>query len=429
MCHFAARVIPALLIAVVAAAVRAEDWPNFRGPTGMGLSASKGLPLTWGGPKAENVLWKAPLLTTDDKVRHDMNQASPIVSGGLAFVTMSYWPSTATTKDFPEHHVIAFDAATGKRLWDTAVEHGPWLLNDLRGGYTAPTPAADAKHVYVLFGSAVVAALDRKGAVVWRKDIKPHAFDVAIGTSPVLYRDTLLVICEMSTGSRLIAFDTATGDIKWSRDRKGSDWTHSTPVSAKIGGKDQLLVAAAQALQGLDLATGEILWFARLPDQPKTRIGDAPSPVYGAGVVYIDSGRGGPGIAVDPTGSGDVTATHVKWKAPNIAGDSLSSAVIVGDYLYRLQAQGILKCYKLPEGELQYSERLQEALAAVSPVATADDRIYLASGGKSYVVRSGPTFEILGSSTLSDPSNASPAIANNRLFVRGKTNLYCIGAP
>lgn len=405
----------------------AEDWPQWRGPTGMGLSPARFLPLTWGGPTNEHILWKAPLAATDDKIRYDNNQSSPIVAGGRVFVTMSYWPSTSTPKEYPEHHVVAFNAADGKRLWDEKVAPGPWLLSDLRGGYTAPTPAADAERIYVLFGSAVLAAFDRQGKQLWRQEITPHDFDVCLGASPVLYKDTILVMCEMTKGSRLVAFDKATGDVRWTHDRKGADWTHSTPVVAKIRNKDQLLVAGANALQGLDPATGDVVWSAKLADQPNARIGDAPTPAYGAGVVYADSGRGGPGLAVDPTGSGDVTKSHGKWKNANVPGDSLGSPLIAGGYLYRLQSPGVLKCHKLPGGELMYAERLQDVVTASSPVATADGRIYLATAGKSYVLRAGPKFEVLGTSSLGDNNLSSPAIANERLFLRGQKNLYCIG--
>jgi outer membrane protein assembly factor BamB len=405
--------------------VPAEDWPHWRGPTGLGLSSAKNLPLTWDAKTNENIVWKSPLLGVDDKVRLDNNQSSPIVQGGRVFVAMSYWPSSSTTKEFPEHHIIAFNAADGKRLWNEKIAPGPWLLTDLRGGYTAPTPAADAERVYVLFGSAVLAAHDHRGKHLWRQEIKPHAFDVCIGTSPVLYKDTVLVICEMTKASRLIAFDKATGDVRWSRDRNGADWTHSTPVLAKVGDKDQLLVAGANAIQGLDPATGETLWSAGL--EKKERIGDAPTPAYGAGVVYADSGRGGPGLAVDPTGAGDVTKSHAKWKSPIVPGDSLGSPLIVGEYLYRLQSPGVLKCYKMPAGELMYSERLQDVVTASSPVATADGRIYLATAGKSYVVKAGPIFEVLGTSVLGDNNLSSPALADDRLFLRGQKNIYCIG--
>src|SRR5205823_4296100 len=105
---------------------------------------------------------------------------------------------------YPEHHVVCFGAADGKRLWDVTVPPGPWLLKDLRGGYTAPTPATDGERVYVLFGSAVLAALDFGGKLLWRKDITPHSFDVAIGTSPVVYRGNVLMAAEqMQKASRL----------------------------------------------------------------------------------------------------------------------------------------------------------------------------------------------------------------------------------
>lgn len=421
-----AKLVGTAIVAAIGSTAWAEDWPNFRGPTGMGLSASKSLPLTWGGKSDENIAWKVSLLTADEKVRFDNNQSSPIVAGGAVYVTMSFWPAASTTKEFPEHHVVAFDASSGKRLWDTTVPPGPWLLSDLRGGYTAPTPAADGERVYTLFGSSVIAAIDKKGEIVWRKEIRPHSFDVAIGTSPVLYKDMVLVICEMTRGSRLIAFDKATGTVRFSQDREGADWTHATPVLTKVAGRDQLLVAGANALQGIDPDTGALIWWANVTDSPKSRIGDAPSPAHGAGVVYIDSGRGGPGISVDPTGTGDVTKSHVKWKSPTVSDNSLGSPLIVGDYLYRLQSPGVLKCFKLPGGELQYSERLQDATPAVSLFA-AGDRIYLANAGKSFVVRQGPTFELLGTSSLGDSSQSSPAVANDRIYLRGRMHLYCIG--
>src|SRR4029077_17707333 len=128
---------------------------------------------------------------------------------------------------------------------------------------------------------------------------------------------------------------------------------------------------------------------------------------------------GGSGLAVDPTGMGEVTKSHVIWKGPSVPGDSLGSPLIVGDYLYRLQSPGVLKCHKLPSGDLLYTERLKEGATASSPVATADGRIYFATAGKSYVIRAGPTFEVLGTSALGDANPSSPAIANGRLYLRG----------
>ena len=211
---------------------------------------------------------------------------------------------------------------------------GPWLLKDLRGGYTVATPAADGERVYVLFGSSVAAALDADGKIVWRKEIAPFAFDVAAGTSPVLYRDTVLLQWDQTNKtSRLIALDRKTGDVKWEKKRPDADWTHSTPVLAEVKGKKQLLVASAVAVQGLDPDNGDTIWSCGLGD--KSRVGDTVSPVLAGGVVYCDSGRGGPGVAVDPTGEGDVTKTHLKWKVPRVP-EGFGSPVAFGDYLYRL---------------------------------------------------------------------------------------------
>src|SRR5262249_46262456 len=154
------------------------------------------------------------------------NQSSPIVWKDRVFVTVSYWPEGVSEKEYPEHHVLCFDADKGKPLWDRKVEPGPWKLTDIRGGYTAPTPACDGERVYVLFGSAVVAALDMDGKPVWRKEITPHFFDVAIGTSPILHRDTVLVVCDQlkeKKASCLKAFDAKTGSLRWEKARPAAD--------------------------------------------------------------------------------------------------------------------------------------------------------------------------------------------------------------
>src|SRR5207253_4194363 len=133
-------------------------------------------------------------------------------------------------------------------------------------------------------------------------------------------------------------------------------------------GKPQLLVAASNALQGADPANGKVLWWCEAK-------GDTVSPVMGGGLVYCDSGRGGPGVAVDPTGTGNVTKTHLKWKLAQVP-EGFSSPVIVGEYLYRLHSPEVLKCFRLASGEVVYEERLTGVSTASSPVVTADGRLY-----------------------------------------------------
>jgi outer membrane protein assembly factor BamB len=149
--------------------------------------------------------------------------------------------------------------------------------------------------------------------------------------------------------------------------------------------------------------------------------------VLGNGLVFCDSGRGGPGVAVDPTGTGDVTKTHLKWKLSQIP-EGFSSPIIVGEYLYRLHNPGILKCWNMTKGELVYAERLEGVSTSSSPIATPDGRIYCASAGKSFVVRAGPKYELLAQSDLGDPSQASPAIADGKIYLKGRTYLFCVGA-
>jgi outer membrane protein assembly factor BamB len=401
-----------------------EHWPGWRGPTGMGTSGETNLPLAWGGKAGDGVLWKAPLFPSD-KVRRDQNQSSPIVWGDHVFVTVSYWPEGRAEKEYPEHHVLCFNARDGSRRWDTTVPPGPWKLTDLRGGYTAPTPATDGERVVVIFGSAVVAGLDFEGAVVWRKEITPHFFDVAWGASPVLYRDTALIVCDQlkdKKASRLLILDLKTGDVRRDVPRPTADWTHSTPLPARVGEKTRLLLATANGPQGLDPESGEVIWSFHAPQ----RVGDTVTPVYRAGQLYVDSGRGGIGLAVDATGTGDVTKTHLKWKLP-VVPEGFSSPVLVGEYLYRLHAPGVVSCRKWPTGEEVFKERLEGIDPAVSPVATADGRIYCASAGKSVVLKAGPTLEVLARNDLGDPSRASPAVAAGRLYLKGGRYLYCIG--
>jgi outer membrane protein assembly factor BamB len=392
----------------------------------MGQSDARELPLTWGGQGQDNILWKAALFENPAALRRDQNQSSPIVSAGYVFVTVSYWPTGVSQKDYPEHHVLCYRAQDGKRLWDTRVLPGPWRLTDLRGGYTAPTPASDGERVYVVFGSAVIAALDFQGKLIWRKEIVPHAFDVTLAVSPVIYKGTALLLCDQlqqQKASVLLAFDCKTGDLNWTQKRPGADWTHSTPVIAAVNGKPQLLVAGAQAVQGLDPTTGKRLWECGLGGK---RTGDTVSPVYGSGLVYCDSGRGGPGIAVDPTGMGIVSKTHLRWKIAQVP-EGFSSPVMVGPYLYRTHAPETLKCWEIATGKVVFSERLPGLSPRTSPVATADGRIYFASAGKSYVIKAGPRCEILGSSDLGDASDASAAVAGARLYLKGGRYLYCIG--
>lgn len=385
----------------------AEEWPQFRGPTGLGYSAERDLPLKWDAKTGENIAWRAPLPKSDNP------WSSPIVWGERVFVT-------CVTNQPVTHRVLCFAKADGKPLWEAAVDPGPLLLTDLRGGYGAPTPCTDGKRVYVVFGSAVIAALDFDGNPLWRKEIANHAFDVALGSSPILFGETVILDCDQ-TGktSSLIAFDAATGDIRWETKRPEMGFAHSTPAIVKIGNRPQMLVSASNAIQGVDPTDGKLLWWCAAK-------GDASSPAFGEGVVFSDSGRGGKGVCVDPTGSGDVTKTHLKWTYPQLS-EGLSSAIIAGGFVWRTHNPEIVKCLDLATGALVFSERLPRVSTWASPVATVDGRLYFASAGTSYVLKVGRQFELLGTNEIGEENRASPAVSGGRIFLRGNRTLYCIG--
>ena len=393
----------------LAANCRAENWPQFRGPTGLGYTTEKNLPLIWNVKSGENIRWKTPLPKSDNAY------SSPIVWGDRVFVT-------SAVNSPIEHHVLCFQVSDGKLLWDTSVPPGPWQLKDLRGGYGAPTPATDGKSVFVVFGSAVIASLDFDGKIIWRKELEKFAFDVALGSSPVLHGDTVILDCDQ-TGktSSFIGLDKATGTIKWEEKRPQANFAHSTPVLANVKGKAQLLVSASGAVQGLDPANGKILWWCAAP-------GDASSPAFNGSLVFADSGRGGRAVCVDPTGDGDVTKTHLKWTFPQIP-EGLSSAIIVGDFVLRTHNPETLRCLRLSTGDAVFNERLAGVSTWASPFATPDGKVFFASAGKSYIVQAGEKLEVLATNDLGEENRASAAVSAGKIFLRGNKHLYCIGQP
>ncbi|HSU67981.1 MAG TPA: PQQ-binding-like beta-propeller repeat protein, partial [Tepidisphaeraceae bacterium] len=324
-------------------------------------------------------------------------------------------------------------ASDGKMRWDTLVPPGPWLRSDFRsgpgGGYAAPTPVTDGKVVYCIFGSSVMAAIDFAGKIVWRKEIVPYTFDVTIGGSPVLLGDSLLFFCPSANpdDSRLVAYDKNTGGEKWVHKFPGMSFGHSTPTLIEVNGKPQLLCLASgikvkeDALQSLDPTDGHRLWWCKGG-------GDASSPAFGAGIVYFDSGRNGPGTAVDPTGSGDVSQTHIKWTVPQVP-EAIGSPIIVGKRVYRLQSPGVLRCWEAGTGKQVYSQRLEGIGSTwASPIADPAGKIFFANAGKSYVIQAGPEFKVLAVNDLGDPNHASPAVSEGRMFLEGKTQIYCVGS-
>lgn len=420
-CNFALGVLMALN------AVHAGDnWPGFRGPTGLGYTDEKNLPLTWDGKENKNVLWKSALIGE--------GHASPVVWGDKIFACTVLWPPHVSREQtIPAQHVLCFQTSDGKMLWDTLVPPGPWMRNDFRsgqgGGYAACTPVTDGKLVYCVFSSSIIAAIDFEGKIAWQNKIVPFDFDVTIGSSPVIFRDTVLMYCAMreKAHSSVIAYNLSDGQIKWQQKLPDVAFSHTSPVVIDVNGKPQLLVAgggmgpADHAMESIDPADGKMLWWCR-------GVTESASPAFSGGLVYFDSGRGSIGTCVDPNGTGDISKTNIKWTIPNFGG-AIASPIIVDKYLYRLIDGGVLKCFDMGTGSQIYSQRLQGLTTSwASPIADGDGRIYFASAGKSFVIQSGPEFKVLATNELGDSSHASPAVAKGKIYFVGTKNIFCVGA-
>ena len=409
----------ATALMLIPCAAPAGDWPQWRGPTGMGFTDEKNLPTTWGGKTAENVLWKIDLPKSHNPY------SSPIVVGDHVYLTWSLAQPL-------EHHVTCYQKSDGRQLWDAVVPPGKLKYTDGRATYSAPTPAADAQRVYAVFGSAVVAGLAAAdGKVLWRHELERISFDVCMGSSPVLYpgtgtaravagQDTIIYLADQNDRkSSLIAFDRKSGAVKWEALRPDAQFAHSTPIVITVKGAPQLVIAASGAVQGADPAGGKIIWWCKNP-------GDTSSPAFGGGLVYADDGRdpSHTGVCVDPSGTGDVSATNVKWQLP--VKNDLSSPIIVGEHLYR-QSSRTLQCIKLADGSPVYSEPMPGYHFWASPVATADGLLYFATAGTSYVIKAGPKFEVVAKNDLGDMHFASAAVSDGKIFLRGNKFLFCIG--
>jgi len=206
----------------------------------------------------------------------------------------------------------------------------------------------------------------------------------------------------------------------------GTLFGHSTPIIIQVNDRPQMLVLAsgikqsADALTALDPVDGHRLWWCR-------GAGDAASPAFGNGIVYFDCGRGGPGIAVDPTGAGDVSKTHIKWTIRQVP-EGIGSPIIVGPYVYRLHVPEILRCWEAATGKLVYAKRLEGITTTwASPIADPQGHLFFASAGKSFVIQAGPEFKILSVNDLRDANHPSAAASEGRLYLVGAKKVWCIG--
>src|SRR5262245_47393322 len=427
------------LLACSTTTALAQDWPHWRGPSASGVSPERGLPTRWS--ETENIAWKAPI--------RGLGISSPIVHGNFVFVTSQAGSGvvrpgptlvqggnaaqsgeralirgTAAGGDQVTFLVSAFDRRDGKRAWEFELKaEGELSSVHEKHNLASPSPVTDGERIYAWFATGQIAAVDLKGNLVWKKHLGaeygPSVINWGHGSSPVVHKGQLILLCYHEKASYLLALDARTGAVRWKRDATAGVTSYSTPLVVESAGKAEIIVNSSVGVAGHDFATGERLWHFgednRFP---------IPTPVVHDGVIYASRGyRSSPFMAL--RAGGDPASERVLWRVAWGA-PYLSSGVCYGGRRYRPGDVGVLTVCDAKTGTRVYQERIGGVYTA-SPVA-GDGKVYLASeDGETIVLSAGSKPEVIARNTLGVRQLASPAVAGGRLFIRTDDALYAIG--
>ena len=394
-----------LLTLSLMTAVGLSDWPEFRGPSGQGISDEKGIPFTW--TESSNVKWKSPV--------PGRGWSSPAIQGDRI------WMTTATDGG-KSLRAICIDARSGTIIKDVEIVR---LKNagaiHAKNSEASPTPVLEGNRVYVHFGAFGTACLTSEGEIVWKTRLDYSHAEHGPGGSPVLYVDLLIVSCDGQETQFVVALDKATGKVRWKKFREGYQ-AYSTPLVIRQSTGDQVVSPGAFRAISYDPRTGKELWYVRYGEG----FSNVPRPVFANGLVYICTGFQQPSmLAVRIDGKGDVTKSHVVWST-NRGVPLTPSPLIVGEELYMVTDTGIATCLDAKTGVERWRSRIGGNHSA-SPLY-ADGRIYfLSEEGQSVVIEPGRQFKVLSTNTLDGQTLASMAVSDGSIFIRSISHLYRLG--
>ena len=399
-----------------AAAIHAADWPAFRGPKGDGVSSESDVPLHW-GPE-QNIKWKAPLPAPGN--------SSPIVSKGKVFLTCA-------TDAGKNRGLYCYDRRNGELLWSQIV---PYEQPDPTHGtnpYCGSSPAADGARVVVWHGSAGLYCYDYDGKKLWQRDLGEFKHIWGYGSSPVFLGEKIILNCGPGVRTFVTAINAADGQTIWQTDEPGgasgekgnTEWigSWSTPVLAKVNGRDQILVSLPFHVNAYDPDDGKVLWTCEGLDKLAYT-----SPVVGDGMAVAMGGYHGPALGFKLGGSGNVTDTSRLWHITAKNPQRIGTGVIVGRHLYMANEQHIAQCIDVTTGKDLWQTRMPEGVIW-SSLVLAGDRLYVTNQiGTTIVFRaSSEKFELLAENKLGESSNSTVAISDGQIFLRTFKHLYCIG--
>jgi outer membrane protein assembly factor BamB len=426
-----------------------ESWPSFRGPRSRGIAAAQNLPDQWNVEEGQGVLWRTPI--------PGLANSSPIIWAERVFVTTAvssegnrslriglYGDPKAAGDDCSHSwRLICLDKKTGRILWDGVAHEGvPPVKRHQKSTHANSTPATDGKHVVALFSSGGLYCYGVKGQLKWKQDLgvldcgayNAPKYQWGFGSSPIIYRDRVIVQCDLQGDSFLAAYDLETGKQLWSEPRdEPPSWGTPTVYESPRG--PHILTTGSQYTRGNDALSGREIW--RLSGHSLITV---PTPFVAHDLIFVTSGyyrHIQPIYAIRTSAEGDIslagderTNEAVCWSEPK-GGPYLPTPLVYGNHLYTCSNRGILTCYVAKSGKRIYRKRFAHSDAAsftASPVA-ADGRIFLtAEAGAVYVVKAGPEYELLSVNDLGGYCLSTPAIAGGLFLARTQKHLVAIGA-
>jgi outer membrane protein assembly factor BamB len=398
--------------------VRADNWPQWRGPSLNGISNEKNLPVKW--TVEENVAWKVPM--------PGYSGSTPIIWRDRIFLNVA---------DGDNLFLWCLNKSNGEVLWKKPLGSGNVKMR--KQNMSSPSPVTDGRSVYVMTGTGILKGFDFNGKELWTRDIQKEygQFGLQWGyaSSPLLHEDSLYVqvLHGMKTddASYVMRIDKKTGKTLWKVDRptnaiRESPDSYTTPALLRYGKATEIVITGGDCVTGHDPATGKELWRANglNPDNnPSYRI--VASPIIFDNIIYAPT-RIKPLLALKAGGRGDITSSHVLWSTGN--GPDVPTPVTDGKYFYVVNDRGIMFCLDAKTGaEVYVQQRIKPGTYSASPVL-ADGKIYITNeDGLTTVVAAGPKFEVLAENPLNDYVLSSPAISDGQIFIRTSGHLYAIG--
>jgi outer membrane protein assembly factor BamB len=404
-----------LLLALIAAPaidLNAESrWPRFRGPGGSGRSSATNLPVKW---SQTDVAWRTEL--------QGEGVSSPSLWDEKLFLTSALKNDSAEI----ERRVLCLNRTNGEILWQEMAVTGTPEKNHGMNGFATPTCATDGERVVAFFGRGGMHCYDMSGTKLWSHTLGDFPGPWGIAASPIIAGNTVIQNCDAQGESYLIALDKATGRELWRTPRSEmprGGW--STPIVMDTGSRKELILNGEFGVNSYDPETGKGLWFCKGFSGRGT-----PSPLFGHGLIFMLTGKRGDTFAIRPGGQGDVTKTHMAWHTPRASGRTLTSPLLIKNYLLTIDMGGNCICYDAPSGRQLWKERLSGRFSA-SPIAAADLAYFQSEAGKTFVIRPGEAkMTIVAENEIEtqdgETFRASPVPGEGQLFTRSNRAVYCI---